>query len=307
MRISLTFLFLFAFISVFGQSRSTKGWIDFGSRHVNRWLQIAPDKMGPNALPVPWMDYASLDSLSNVEFGLHAHHMEGDQAVNSYISFYWSVVPKRVVVNIWGFPSETFLMTNAVRDDRQIYYDNTGWITNPGDLWISTFVQLIRGHKNWPDLSMNYSFKTTTGWATHARYTEAGANYFYGALGKSFYPKKGFIDEVRLAALGGFYVWQTNKVELAQDEGPLYEVGLILKHKTISWTNEVGGYSGYDAYDFIGVTGDNDPLIYRTRLTRTGERFLWKLEYQGGFHDYHYKTIRFSVAYRFNFIVPVKG
>ena len=263
--------------------------------------------MGPNALPVPDMDYALLDSMSNIEFGVHSHFMEGDTAVNSYISFYWSVVPKRVVVNIWGFPSETFHMTNAVRDDRQIYYDDTGWITNPGDLWISTFVQLIRGHKKWPDLSMNYSFKTTTGWATHARYTEAGANYFYGAFGKSFYPKKGFIDEVRLAGLGGFYVWQTNKVELAQDEGPLYEIGLIIKHKNMSWTNEVGGYSAYDAYDYIGVTGDNDPLIYRTRLTRTGEHFLWKLEYQGGFHDYHYQTFRFSVAYRFHIKLPVKG
>ncbi len=300
MRFSLTFLLIIVNFYLFGQSRSTKGWIDFGSNHVNKWLQIAPGKMGPNALPVPDMDYALVDTMSNFEVGVHSHFMKGDQAVNSYISFYWCVVPRRVAVKIWGFPSETFQMDNSVRDERQIYYDDTGWITNPGDLWFSTFIQIIK-EKKFPDLTLNYSFKTTTGWAHHARYTEAGANYFYGALGKSFFPEKGFLNEIRIAFLGGFYVWQTNKVELAQDEGPLYQFGVQLKHGKIMWINEIGGYSAYDAYDFIGVNGDNDPLIYRTRLQRTGNRLNWKLEYQAGLHDYHYTTFRFSVAYRFMF------
>jgi hypothetical protein len=117
-----------------GQSRPTTDWVDFGSDHINKWLQIAPAKLGPNALPVPFMDYASLDSLSNIEAGVHAHFMNGDQAVNSYLSFYWAVVPKRVVVHIWGNPTETFQTDNSVRDDRQIYYDDTGWITQGGDL-----------------------------------------------------------------------------------------------------------------------------------------------------------------------------
>ena len=307
MRISLFILFTVFYVSVFGQSRPTKDWIDFGSNHINKWLQIAPAKMGPNSLPVPDMDYALIDTISNFEVGVHSHFMEGDRAVNSYMSIYWCVVPRRVAVKIWGFPTETFQMDNSVRDDRQIYYDDTGWITNPGDLWISTFIQLVKGHKKWPDLVLNYSNKTTTGWATHARYTEAGANYFYGALGKSIYPKKGFLDEIRLAFLGGFYVWQTNKVELAQDEGPLYQFGLEVTHKDLSWANEIGGYHAYDAYDYIGVNGDNDPLIYRIRFKKTGQRFDWKVEYQTGLHDYHYQTFRFSVAYRFRFRKPKEG
>ncbi|MEZ5105533.1 MAG: hypothetical protein R2757_13635 [Draconibacterium sp.] len=302
MRIKLSILFIIISSLASGQSRSTKGWIDFGSVHVNKWLQIAPGKMGPNALPVPDMDYALIDTMSNIEMGVHSHSMKGDHAVNSYLSFYWCVVPKRVAVKFWAFPTETFKMDNSVRDERQIYYDDTGWITNPGDLWISTFIQVIKERKKWPDFVLNYSNKTTTGWATHARYTETNANYFYGAFGKSFYPRHGFLNEIRIAALGGFYVWQTNKVELAQDEGPLYEFGIDLKHKDLSWVNEIGGYHAYDAYDFIGVTGDNDPLVFRTRLTKLGYRFNWKLEYQTGLHDYHYTTFRFSVAYRFRFV-----
>lgn len=300
MRILFSIIFTGLSLIAVSQSRSTKDWINFGSVHINKWLQIAPGKMGPNALPVPDMDYALIDTMSNFELGIHSHSMEGDQAVNSYMSIYWCVVPQRVAVQIWGFPTETFKMDNSVRDDRQIYYDDTGWITNPGDLWISTYIQLLKGHKFWPDMVLNYSNKTTTGWALQGRYTEAGANYFYGALGKSFYPKKGFLNEIRLAFLGGFYVWQTNKVELAQDEGPLYELGIELKHRNFSWINEIGGYHAYDAYDYIGVTGDNDPLVFRTRILKTGERFNWKLEYQAGLHDYQYQTFRFSVAYRFN-------
>ncbi len=301
MRISVI-LFLVLLVSTgSGQSRSTKGWIDFGSNHINKWLQIAPGTLGPNSLPVSFMDYASLDSLSNIETGVHAHYMEGDRAINSYLSLYWAVVPKRVSVQIWGFPSETFQTDNSVRDKRQIYYDDTGWITQGGDIWISTYIQLLREHNNWPGISINYSAKTTTGGATQGRYTDAPANYYYMAFGKSFFMKKCFIDEIRIGMLGGFYVWQTNKVELAQDEGPLYEFGLDLKHRNLSWKNEIGGYSGYDVYEYIGVSGNNDPLIYRTNFEITGKRFDWKWEYQTGIRDYYYQTFRFSVLYKFGY------
>jgi hypothetical protein len=299
MRISISLLFTFLVFSGFGQSRPTKDWVDFGSGHINQYLQIAPGTLGPNALPIPYMDYALLDSMSNIETGIHAHYMEGDRGINSYLSLYWAVVPKRVAVHISGIPTETFQTKNSVRDERQIYYDDTGWITQAGDFWISTYIQLLKEHKKMPDISICYSAKTTIGGATQGRFTDAPANYYYVAFGKSFTPKNGFIDKVRLAMLGGFYVWQTNKVELAQDEGPLYELGLDLNHKNLSWKNEIGGYNGYDAYQYVGVTGNNDPLIYRSNFKLTGKRVDWKWEYQTGFSDYHYQTVRFSVFFKF--------
>jgi len=307
MRISVSLLFIFLGFLGFGQSRPTGDWVDFGSNHINKWLQIAPGTLGPNALPVPFMDYALLDSLSNLETGVHAHFMEGDQAINSYLSLYWAVVPKRVVVHVWGCPTETFQTDNSVRDERQIYYDDTGWITHEGDFWISTYIQVLKEQKKWPDITINYSSKTTIGRATQGRYTDAPANYYYVAFGKSVFPKKSFIDEVRIGVMGGFYVWQTNKVELAQDEGPLYEFGLDLKHKNLSWRNEIGGYRGYDAYQYVGVTGNNDPLVFRTNFKSSGKKFDWKFEYQTGFQDYDYQTFRMSVFYKFGFGFSKKG
>jgi hypothetical protein len=301
MHFFVSLIFSLIVLNCLGQSRPTDGWIDFGSDHINKWLQIAPAKLGPNSLPAPFMDYAQLDSVSNIETGVHAHFMQGDQAINSYLSLYWAVVPRRVAVHVWGFPTETFQTDNSVRDERQIYYDDTGWITQTGDLWISTYIQILREKKHLPDITINYSSKTTTGGAIQGRYTDAPANYYYIAFGKSFFPAKGFIDEARVAALFGFYVWQTNKVELAQDEGMLYEFGLDLKHKNWSWKNEIGGYSGYDAYMFLGVRGSNDPLVYRTNIKVAGERFDWKLEYQTGLHDYLYQTFRYSMFYKFGY------
>jgi len=304
MRITIGLLFVLSGLCGVGQSRPTGGWTDFGSSHINKWLKIAPGTLGPNSLPVPFMDYALLDSLSNIEIGAHGHFMKGDEGVNSYFSLYWAVVPKRVVVHVWGYPSETFQTDNFIRDERQIYYDDTGWITQVGDFWISTYIQLLKNYKKWPDISMSYAAKTTTGGAIQGRYTDAPANFYYVAFGKSVFTKKGFIDEIRFGLLGGFYVWQTNKVELAQDEGALYEFGIDLKHKNLSWKNELGGYSGYDAYRFVGETGDNDPLIYRTNIKISGKRLDWKWEYQTGFHDYHYQTFRFSMFYKFGYPRP---
>ena len=291
---SLTFL-----RESFGQSRSTKDWTDFGSSHVNKWIQVAPGTMGPNALPVPEMDYAQVAGSSALETGIHAHFMKGDTAVNSWLNFRWIVVPEKVEVSFWGFPTETFRMTNEVRDERQIYYDDPGWITHQGDLWISTRIQILKNHKKLPDITLNYSFKNTTGLMKHGRYSDAGTNYFYLALGKSFFPKTGFLDELRIAGLGGFYLWQTNKVEMAQDEGPLVEAGLKLRKKNFSLVNEIGGYFGYDVYEFIGVTGNNDPLVYRLNIEKSGKSTDWKAEFIAGLNDYNYHTFKLGLTYRF--------
>jgi len=146
---------------------------------------------------------------------------------------------------------------------------------------------------------MNYTNKTTTGMNFHARYTDASVNYFYLAFGKSFFPKNQFIDEIRIAGLAGFYVWQTNKVEMAQDEGPVLEAGIKIRHKSFWLINEFGGYSGYDAYKRYGAPGFNDPLIYRLMGIKQGKNFDWKLEFNTGWQDYNYTAFKFEVAYRF--------
>lgn len=299
MRVPIFLFFLLPYIPAWGQSRSTSDWIDFGSNHISKWIQVAPGKMGPNALPVPEMDYARIAPQSKIETGVHSHFMEGDKAINSYLALQWTVVPQKVAVKLWGFPTETFRMNNEVRDERQIYYDDRGWMTKSGDLWISTFIQIIKDKGKWPDIVLNYSMKTTTGSILHARYTDGMAHYFYLSLGKSFYPGNTFPDEIRIAGMGGFYEWQTNKVEMAQDEGPVFEAGVKIRHRSFVMANEIGGYSGYDAYKLIGAKGYNDPVVYRLRFIKEGKRMDWKLEYKTGWKDYNYTTFKIEMVYKF--------
>ena len=125
-------------------------------------------------------------------------------------------------------------------------------------------------------------------------------------MGKSFYFPKNIIEEIRIAGLLGFYVWQTNKVEMAQDEGPVFEAGIQIKRNKYSFFAEFGGYTGYDAYEYYDrisgldrIQGNNDPLIMRLRFEREGKLFTLNAEYQTGFRDYKYQTFRIGVAYRF--------
>lgn len=297
---------LFLTFQLKAQRAPKTNWIDFGSSHIAKYLQIAPGKMGPNALPVPLMDYALIGDETKIEVGAHYHQMEGDTAINSYFSWKWNIAPGRAIVEFWGQPSETYHMTNEVRDFRQVWKDDEGWTTEAGDLWISTYIQILKNKKYLPDLTINYTCKTTTGGNLNARYTDANLNYFYLAAGKSFYFKSKIIDEIRAAGFAGFYVWQTNKVEMAQDEGPVFEFGLQLRKGAYSWYNEFGGYSGYDAYKFLNqkygegfILGYNDPLIFRTRVEKAGKKLNYTLEYQTGFRDYNYQTLRIGVIYHF--------
>ncbi|HPS13895.1 MAG TPA: hypothetical protein PLB87_11500 [Prolixibacteraceae bacterium] len=304
-RIILILFLLFPLIAL-SQNRDRSNWIDFGGDSPSKWLQIAPGKLGPNALPVPDMDYACVGNENKIELGAHYHFMTGDTAINSFASFYWVIAPGRAAVRIYANPTETFHMTNEVRDERQINSDDAGWTTEAGDLLVTTYIQVLKEKKYIPGVSIAYTIKTTTGGNLNGRYTDAEMNNFYLAAGKSFHFDKGIIDEVRIAGLLGFYVWQTNKVAMTQDEGRLYEAGLQLRKKTYNLYAEVGGYYGWDPYEYLDrmsgldqIQGNDDPLILRTRFEKTGKQFDFKLEYQTGFRDYHYQTFRLGITYRF--------
>jgi hypothetical protein len=252
------------------------------------------------------MDWARVGTENKIETGVHYHNMPGDTAINSFFSLYWVIAPGRAAVEIWGVPSETFHLSNALRDDRQIYLDDKGWTSEVGDLFISTYIQLLKETKWIPGVSISYTLKTTTGGNQNGRYTDAEMNNFYLAMGKSFYFEKGILDEIRIAGMLGFYVWQTNKEAMGQDEGRLNEAGIQLRKKTFNLYTEYAGYHGWGAYEYLDkisgqnrIEGNDNPLILRSRFEKTGKHFDFTLEYQTGFRDYHYQTFRLGVIYHF--------
>jgi hypothetical protein len=71
-----------------------------------------------------------------------------------------------------------------------------------------------------------------------------------------------------------------------------------LRRNNIPQDNEIGGYFGYDVYEFIGVTGNNDPLMYRLIAEKFGKSIDWKAEFITGLNDYHYHTFKMGITYR---------
>jgi hypothetical protein len=97
---------------------------------------------------------------------------------------------------------------------------------------------------------------------------------------------------------------------MAQNEGPVYEGGIKFRKSFIDFYAEVGGYMGFGAYKHLNdlleteeqIDEADNPLILRTGIKKTGEKFDLKAEFQSGLNsDYPFNTLRLSATYKFGF------
>lgn len=260
--------------------------------HAHRYLLLAPGAMGPNALPVPEIGNGLIGNKGFVELGAHGHFMENDNGGNSFVRFYFPIVADIIAVDIWGYPTESFRMTNERRDELQIYYDDTGVITQGGDLWLATAVQLLKGHRWLPNMVAEVAMKCATGNLDHARFTDSHTQYFQLSAGKQW-------DKLAFNAMGGFYVWQTNREEVSQDEGLMW--GAELRWKPAKW-EIYQSVSGYHAYE---QTGQNRPAVLKSGINYSWKQMQIGAEYQTGIQHYYYETFRLAVRYHFNSLYKV--
>ncbi|MCL3781677.1 hypothetical protein EMN47_14930 [Prolixibacteraceae bacterium JC049] len=286
-KITLLFIFLLAVGNLFAQHRTHPPFKSRVESHVHKYLLLAPGMMGPNALPVPEIGNGTIGDKGFIEFGAHSHFLKNDNGVNSFARFYFPIVANLIAIDVWGYPTESFEMSNERRDELQIYYDDTGVITQGGDLWLATSIQLVRNHKWLPNMVGKVAVKTTTGNLDHARYTDSPAQYFQLSTGKKW-------GEVEFNATGGFYVWQTNREEVSQDEGLMWGAELRWKPKNLEIYQSVSGYHAYEQ------TGHNKPAVLKSGIKYNWKKYQIGAEYQTGIQDYHYETARLSFRYFFS-------
>lgn len=283
----LLFLGIMAVFSLFGQNRTHPPFKSRVESHVHKYLLLAPGMMGPNALPVPEIGNGVIGDRGFAELGAHSHFLKNDNGVNSFLRFYFPIVADVIAIDIWGYPTETFRMRNERRDELQIYYDDTGRITQGGDLWLATSIQLIRNHKWLPNMVGKVALKTTSGNLDHARFTDSPAQYFQLSTGKQW-------NNWRLNATGGFYVWQTNREEVSQDEGLMWGAEVRWQPKRFQVYQSVSGYHAYEQ------TGENRPVILKSGASYRWKKAQVEIEYQTGIQHYYYETVRLSFRYFFN-------
>lgn len=261
-----------------------------GVTHWSRYLITFPAFMGPNALPVPEVRKGIVSEAMRFEVGGEVHFSQGDDTQNAFGKLYIPLVKNLVAVEGYLVPIEHYKMTEATRDERRAR-DFSGEGRAAGDIYLGTIIQFLKEKNKRPAMALSINLKTASGRGfENARNTDSPGYYFDVSGSKGIDLKANFLKKIRIYAMAGFYVWQTNRAALFQDDAILYGGGFDLAGNQWTLSNEIGGYSGY--FD----KGDQ-PMVYRLHLSKQFGDWQLNVRYQKGLQDFEYHSLKLTVAY----------
>lgn len=262
-----------------------------GVTHWHKYLRLAPAYMGPNALPVPFVEKGQLPESFLLKTGLALHYGKGDQTQNMESSFYLPLYSPRAGLRISMVPLEHYRTDTLTRDLRRARnFEGDGWAV--GDVYIGTLVQLLTETDRQPGISLSINLKTASGnRLSDARYTDTPGYYFNAAFGKNITLPGRIISSIRSYLNMGFYVWQTFGDEHYQNDAVFYGAGLDLNLKWGIVQQNLAGYSGY-----IG-NGDR-PVVYRVSfVTQSNKSLDYVIGWQIGLRDYPFNSYRMGLIF----------
>ena len=289
----LLFLLSVQYLSGFSQNDYTwwdnkNNWIR--GTHWHEYINISPGFMGPNALPVPTIQNGVLSKKSTFKFAVEKHSSKGDETENVYTELYLPLYSDKVGFSIYGVPAEHYKMDTLTRDIRSSRdYDGEGYAF--GDVYFSTYIQLLEEHAKLPDILLTVNVKTASGGGLDAaRFTDAPAYFFDLSFGKTYDLNGAIIQSIRPHAMFGFFAWQTYEDNRRQNDAPVWGFGVDLHSKKLAFINSFGGYDGYLA------TGDKS-FVYRSTLKSKLESVVnYELRFQQGFYDFEYTSFRIGCS-----------
>jgi hypothetical protein len=257
-----------------------------GITHWSNYMIVSPAFLGPNALPVPETNDGSLPGKASLELSVEEHYSKGDDTKDIFTKLYLPLFSDRVGLNLSMVPVEFYKMDTLTRD-RRIVRDYKPEGHSFGDVYVGTFIQLVKNRKYLPDIMISANIRTASGGnLSAARFTDSPGYFFDASFGKDFLFNNPHLKSIRPFALLGFYVWQTNREDYFQDDAILYGAGFNLQFQKMDIVNSLGGYNGY-----IGF-GDK-PMVYTFTLKSKNESlFNYKIVFQQGIRDYMYTTIK---------------
>jgi hypothetical protein len=250
------------------------------------YLTSSPAFMGPNALPVPETKTGLLPDKTTLEISFEGHFSTGDKTQNLFANAFFPIGSDRAGLAVWMVPVEHYKMDTVTRDLRAARdHDGEGYAV--GDVYVGTYIQLLKNKPKLPDILLTINLKTASGGHFEAaRFTDAPAYYFDMSFGKTFlFPNK-LVEAVRPYAMGGFYCWQMNGGKHYQNDAPMYGAGFYADLKNIRIDNSLNGYMGY-------MKNGDRPLVYRAAITsRFSSAVNFKTMFEEGLHDFPYTSVR---------------
>lgn len=296
MRLSFLLIILFSgFQSLFSQDyvwwNELHNWD--GVTSWREYIIYSPSYMGPNALPVPEFNTGRFSDNFEYELGSTYHSSVGDQTANLFTKLNLALAPGIAGVSVSYVPYEIYSMNTETRDVRRARdFEPSG--DSFGDVYVTTYVQVLKDKEQLPDIMISINLKTSSGTNLgNARHTDAPGYYFDLSLGKDIETKRASLKYWRPYGMGGFYSYQTNRDDYVQNDAILYAAGFVLGFKKFHLDAGLGGYYGYFG------NGDQ-PLVYRMEIKSALESQLnYKLRFQTGLNDFQYTSIGFSAVLSF--------
>lgn len=256
----------------------------------NQYMTISSAFLGPNALPVPEIKNGLVDSAASVNISFDHFNSKGDKTQDVFLKGILPLFNNKISLELAAVPLEWYEMDTVTRDLRAVR-TRSGKGSAGGDIYLSTCIQIIKNKTKLPDILLRITLRTASG--THlrdARFTDAPGYHVDMSFGKSFYTSK-FIREIRFFADAGLYTYQTYDLQNLQNDCLLYGGGITLNSRKLSWTNSIGGYSGY-------LNNGDKPMVYRSELRLLKKMNDWAIAYENGIQNYGYQ--KFRVTYIFH-------
>lgn len=290
-------VFFFLIISSFTQAQNEHWWWyeihdHDGVTPWQRYLIMSPAYFGPNAFPVPDINQGLLQTNLQIETAFEGHYNSHEQTNNLYTKLFIPLIKGKVGIQLSMVPIEFFSHDTVIRDERfSRNYEGKG--SSSGDLYISTQIQLLKGHPKWPDLLLGINLRTASGNEFgSARFADSPGYSFDLSAGKTIRFKNSPNNSIRVYAMFGFYVWQTNLADHIQDDAILFGTGFQLQSKSFSLSNELGGFYGY-------LNNGDRPIVLRSRIqTKRDKRLNFSFQFEHGLQDYNFRSIRLSLIHR---------
>lgn len=265
------------------------GW-EPGDPGWRNWMKITPGYLGPNALPVPQVKKGFIEDSSEVEISFSNHFHSGDPTQDISGRLFIPFSNNKIAIEIYGVAIERFAFSETIRDER-IARDKDGEGFAIGDFYFSTLVQLSKNRK-FPNTLFRFTAKTASGNQLEAaRYSDSPGYFLDVSFSKQWNTANNGL--FRPFGLVGFYSWQTNDELNLQNDALMYALGTDYEKNTWLVSASWSGYSGYK--------NERDrPMQLNFDIQKNIKRKTWKIQYIHSLREWGYKTLRFSIIWKFN-------
>lgn len=278
-------LCLFLLKGIFVQAQTQQQWAQLvgwdGVSHFSKYIIFNAGHLGPNALTIPALTKGSIDSTGFIGVSGQLHFTKGDKTQNFNIYGNFCLAKNRVSVDVAWLPIEFFKMTDTIKRERHVYYENYYDKQAKGDVLFSTNINLLNKWREKTQLALRVGVRlpsSSSKGVAAARFIDATSYWVDVSMGKQLN------KNLKWISMAGLYVWQMDKGDLRQNDAFLFGSGLEWNKDNWKLSPYFAGYLGYEA-----KSGDK-PIVFRLNAEKRFAKTSLFFCLQQGINDFKYTS-----------------